>query len=221
MLPFLTHVAPGCLGDTTSSPRHTSPGGHVWQSSVSGLRMYCPSTHARHSCSSSDPVLAVVRVLNPAGQCSSSYVCFDPSNVQLPSTLLPPWHSNPGGLFKAHERSDAHTPPLGHAWHLICPVEPVSTVSCCGGHLHAAREVCPYLPLVVAMLGQAVQSLADLDPAMLLYVSGGHVWHGEALCKALKVPGRHAVQATHEPLSVHSLPSLHGWQSCTVASNPT
>ena len=63
MLPFLTHVAPGCLGDTVSSPRHTSPGGHVWQSSVSGLRIYCPAAHARHACRSSDPALAVVQAL--------------------------------------------------------------------------------------------------------------------------------------------------------------
>ena len=87
--------------------------------------------------------------------------------------------------------------------------------------MHAASEVCAYLPLVVAMLGQAVQSLADLDPAIPLYVSGGQAWHSEGLCKALNVPGRQAVQTTQEGLSAHSLPSLHGWQSCTVASNPT
>ena len=63
MLPVLSHVALGTLLRTTSSPRHSSPGGHVWQSSVSGLRMYYPAMHATHSCLSSDPVLADVRVL--------------------------------------------------------------------------------------------------------------------------------------------------------------
>ena len=85
--------------------------------------------------------------------------------------------------------------------------------------MHAAREVCPSLPLVVASNGQALQSLADLDPAMSLYVSGPHAWHGEALCRDLKVPGWQGEHSTHAELSVHSVPMSHGAQSCMEASN--
>ena len=136
--------------------------------------MYWLASHARHCCRSSDPVFAAVRLLYPAGQLWSSKSRCATSRVQLPRILSPDEHWKRGGLFKAQERSEAHTPPLGHVLHWILPVEASSSVSSCGGHLHEVREVWPDLPLVVARWGQALQSLADLDPASSLYVSGGH-----------------------------------------------
>ena len=121
MLPFLTHDALGTLLCTTSSPRHTSPGGHVWQSSVSGLRMYCPATHARHSCRSSDPALRVVHVLWPAGQLVSSYRPLETPRVQLPTIRPEPEQLNCGGLCSAHDRS-AHTAPVGHVTQVLAAV---------------------------------------------------------------------------------------------------
>ena len=121
MLSFLAHVDPACLGTTTSSPRHTSPGGHAWQSSVSGLSMYCPDPHARHCCRSSDPALAVVRALYPAGQLVSTYLPVALSRVQLPTIGPRSVQLNHGGLCSAHDLS-VHTAPVGHVTQVLAAV---------------------------------------------------------------------------------------------------
>jgi hypothetical protein len=38
-LPFFSHVELVVTGSSVSSPEHLRPGGHVWHSSSSGLRM--------------------------------------------------------------------------------------------------------------------------------------------------------------------------------------
>ena len=121
MLPFLTQADPACRRSTKSSPRHTSPGGHAWQSSVSGLSMYCPDTHARHCCRSSDPALAVVRVLYPAGQLVSTYLPVALSRVQLPTIGPRSVQLSHGGRCSAHDLS-VHTAPVGHATQVLAAV---------------------------------------------------------------------------------------------------
>jgi hypothetical protein len=69
----------------------------------------------------------------------------------------------------------------------------------------------------VALSGQDRQSLRDLEPITLLYVSASHGWHGDELLESLYLPAGHAKHDTHDS-SVHSVPSPHGWHSCAAAS---
>ena len=90
---------------TTSLPRHSSPGGHVLQSSVVGLRMYCPALHGLHSCRSSEPVLAVVSLLKPPGQLVSAYRPVELSRAQLPMISPPSVQFSSRGPCSPHDLS--------------------------------------------------------------------------------------------------------------------
>lgn len=82
-------------------------------------------------------------------------------------------------------------------------------------------DVWPNSQCVVARSGQGLQSLADRDPTLPLYESGGQGWHGDALCRSLYLPAGHAEHATHDAFSAHSVPAGQGWQSCSIENLST
>ena len=111
---------PATLGTTVSFPKHTSPDGHRWQLSVSGLRMYSQSAaHARHSCLSSGDDTR----LYPAGQPSSLYRPVPASRLQLPTTPDPLAHRGVPAADRAHALSALHTAPIGHVAHVPAACE--------------------------------------------------------------------------------------------------